>query len=456
MNSKNIKLGVLSLAVSLAFASSNQAQIISTYAGVGFQGYGGDGGAATAAMLNQPYLIATDGNGNLYACDFGNNVIRMINNSGIISTFAGNNIQGFSGDGGQAISAEFNGPTAILPLASGTDFLICDQYNFRIRQINSSGTINTEAGNGTNGFAGDGGPATSAELTYPTGIATDGAGNIFISDYSSQRIRKINALGVISTYAGTGTIGYSGDGGQAALATLHSPCCLTMAPGDTLYVTDQGNNVVRKISPAGIISTVAGNGNSGIGGDGGPATLAFLHTPGGICIDGQHNLFIADQLNNKVRKVNNSGIISTIAGTGTAGYSGDGGPATAATMNDPFGLTLDALGNLYVSEVQNHVIRKIAGVAANIQSNPTNLPQTRIFPNPCGGDFSIHYDFSNQGMSIAVFSLFDLSGKLMDTVTLPTNKNEIQIHLDDIPAGMYLYSIKLGVKIQMGKLAVTE
>ena len=216
------------------------------------------------------------------------------------------------------------------------------------------------AGNGTAGYSGDGGDATSASLNFPWGVALDGSGNLYIADRVNHRVRKVSPSGTISTVVGNGSAGYSGDGGAATSASLNSPYGLAFDGSGNLYIADRLNQVIRKVSPSGTISTVAGNGTAGYSGDGGDATSASLNNPWGVAVDGSGNLYIADLTNNVIRKVSPSGTISTVAGNGTTGYSGDDGPATSASVNQPWGLAVDGSGNLYIGDAVNNRIRKVA------------------------------------------------------------------------------------------------
>ncbi len=346
------------------------AGVITTVAGTGNQGYSGDGGQATSARLNFPHNVAVDGIGNLYISDTQNNRIRKVDMSGAISTIAGTGIGGYSGDGGPATSAQLDFPYSIVVDISGNLF-IADNYNHRIRKVNTSGVISTMAGTGGGGYSGDGGPATSADLYSPFGLAIDGSGNLYIGDHFNNRIRKVNPTGVINPVVGNGTNGsggYSGDGGQATSAQLNTPTGVAVDGSGNLYVADQYNHCIRKVSLSGIITTVAGTGNQGYGGDGGPATSADLYSPTGVAVDDDGNLYIADQSNHRIRKVNTSGMITTVAGTGNQGYSGDSGLATSAYLNSPTGIAVDISGNLFIADNYNHRIRKVntSGVIATV------------------------------------------------------------------------------------------
>ena len=504
--------------------------IISTIAGTGVAGYSGDGGPATLAELNQPWSLIMDATGNLYFSDAANQVVRKIDTTGIITTVAGNGIAGYGGDGGPATQASLNTPSGVAVDSIG-NLYIADRFNHRVRIVDPTGIINTFAGNGIQGFTGDGGPATSAEIGNPRGLlvqgnqllissagagrvrvvgflskiintfagfitgfdgdgnpplatdfdratgmfflsdgsllvadslndrvrrvaasatttlaggwvgdngsalkadfadpenlAFDSAGNYYIADFSGNRIRKVDTTGKITTVAGNGTSGYSGDGGLATQAQIYLPLGVAVDPtgnlfiADTsnlvirkvdtsgtiktfatdvnfsdlvslatdaagnLYSADDGACVVRKITPAGSISIVAGmEFNCGFNGDGIPATTALLNSAYGVAVDSKGNLYIGDTFNNRVRKVNRAGVISTIAGNGTCGFSGDGGPGTLAMICNPEGVAVDSLGNVYLGDYSNLRIREvtrtgtintIAG-SGNYGYNGENLP----------------------------------------------------------------------------------
>lgn len=490
--------------------------VISTIAGNGTPGYTGDGGPATAASLAAPQDLAIDTSGNLYIADLSNFVVRVVDSSGIIHTVAGNHTNGYSGDGGPATAAQMGNPQAVA--LDGNGNLYIAESSGHVRRVDSSGTITTVAGNGTNGNAGDGGPGTSAAIGFldglsfkagllyisstssiwaldvnsglihligntsvgqgfggdgglatnavfagPQGMAVDGGGDLFIADSGNNRIREITAgsqivttvaggylgdgrqardaslnlqtqgghisfdrngnlyiadggggrvrkvtpNGIITTVAGNGTVGYSGDGGPATSAQLSGPSAAAMDSQGNLFIADTGNGVIRKVDGSGIISTLRPNGLSfgpyifasgaglvvdsfdniffsdgltvvwkvdpgnnativagtyfgfGFGGDGGPATKALLLFPYGIALDGAGNLYIADWLNNRIRKVDGSGTITTVAGNGVQGFSGNGGPATAASLFLPTDVTADSAGNLYIADWINFRVRTV-------------------------------------------------------------------------------------------------
>jgi uncharacterized protein (TIGR03437 family) len=339
--------------------------IITTVAGNGTFGFSGDGGPATSAELNDPTGLAVDAAGNLYIADSNNNRIREVSPSGIITTVAGNGTAGYSGDGGPATSAQLNVSMGLAADAAG-NLYIADYTDNRVRKVSPGGTITTVSGNGVAGFSGDGGLANNAQLHGPHGLAVDAAGNLYIVDTGNNRIRAVSPSSIITTIAGNGTFEVIGDGGLATNAQLAAPSGVAKDAAGNLYIADSGNNRVREVTPSGIISTFAGNGTAGFFGDGGPAVNAQLSDAHGLTLDAAGNLYFADSGNNRVRKVTSSGIISTVAGNGTAGFSGDGGPATSAQLSSPTGLALDAAGNLYIADSGNNRVRQVSASGAII------------------------------------------------------------------------------------------
>jgi len=358
-------------AFNLRVRSVTAAGAMTTVAGNGLSGFAGDGGSAIAALLGFGFeSVAVDANGVLYIADLSNNRIRRVVR-GIIQTVAGTGTSGFSGDGGPATAAQLFLPAAVS--VAGGNLYITDRSNQRIRIVDSAGNISTVAGTGLFGFVGDGGPAMNARLSNPLGVSADGLGNIFIADFSSNRVRRVSSNGVIDTFVGNGTAGYSGDGGPATLALFSTPYGIATDLEGNLFIADLNNHRIRKVTPAGVITTVAGNGVAGFSGDGGPATSGQIRSPSDVAVDSSGNLYIADTGNFRVRRVTPNGTLSTFAGTGGSGYAGDDGPALSARFNSPVGLAVDRDGNVFIADLFNHRIRRVtpAGVISTVAGDGT-------------------------------------------------------------------------------------
>ena len=465
--------------------------IITTAVGTGLSGYTGDGGPATAAEISDPEGLAFDADNNLYIADLANNRVRMVNPSGIISTFAGQNglfgegypavnaeltfplnlttdaagnvyladiynhrvrminastgkittvagagISGyedaFSGDGGAATLAHIYYPSAVAVDAAG-NLYICDQDNQRIRKVSSSGIISTIAGNGTVGYAGNGTSALTAEFHYPTGIAVDAAGNVYVCDNNNHRVRKINTSGTITTLAGNGVAGYNGDGIPATMAQLNYPADVAVDAMGNVYLSDQGNNRIRVIDTTGVINTIAGDGTPGNSGDGGPAIAAQLWIPQGIKIDNAGNIFIADNGNNTIRMVSAAGIITTLAGSGSRGFSGDGGPAISATLNNPSGVAVDLMGNVYIADGGNNRVRKVNISSLSVTVTKAGLSGVLVYPNPTKGTINI----INAANSEVVVN--DVTGREVMRASLTNAKETVDVN--SFAAGVYLLQV---------------
>ena len=294
------------------------------------------------------YGICVTDTGVIYATDYYNAAAFKITN-GAATKIAGLSQTGYSGDGGLATSAALNAPTGICLDTAGNIYIV-DKQNFTVRKINTSGIISVFAGTGTDGFSGDGGLATSAQLNAPIGVCIDTNGNMYIVE-KNNRVRKVGTNGIITTIAGTGVAGYSGDGGLATSATFNDSIAICISNTGIIYVAEYGNSIIRKIDTNGVISTFAGiAGTLGFSGDGGLATSAALNGPYAVCVDNVGNVYISDYNNFRIRVVNTSGIISTVAGTGVKGVSGDGGLATSAQINNVRSLCNGANGLIYIAE----------------------------------------------------------------------------------------------------------
>jgi trimeric autotransporter adhesin len=369
---------------------------IATVAGNGVFGFAGDGGLAIVSTLNRPSSAVADGAGNVYIADRNNSRLRQIDPTGTINTLvvnavaglafdasgnlyladgssrvfrvngtaamtpiAGNDTVTFAGDGGPALNVSLNAPFNIVFDATG-NLLISDSNNYRLRRVSTAGTITTIAGNGNYKFTGDGGPATNANLNAPGGVAVDQSGNIYVVDSGNHRIRRIGPNGVITTVAGNGVPGFSGDGFSATVASLNNPRAVAVDPSGNLLIGDANNRRIRKVGTNGIISTFAGDGGLSFAGDGLPAVFSPINTPSSVAVDVAGNVYIADSGNNRVLKVDGTGTMTTLAGNGNKDYTGDGGPANGGALNAPLGVTVDSSGDVYVADTSNNVVRKIS------------------------------------------------------------------------------------------------
>jgi len=417
----------------LAAWPARSQEIITTFAGNGQVSYSGDGGPAINAALNYPKGLAIGANGSLYIADTENFRVRVVNSLGIINTFAGNGVDSYSGDGSAAISAGFSDVMGVAVTSAGNVY-IADASNRVVREVSTAGTVTTIAGIGVQGFSGDGGLATAAALGRPVALALDVSGNLYIVDSVNQRVRRIGTNGIITTVAGNGNSAYAGDGGPATLASFSFPLGVTVDSADNIYVADAGNNRVRKITAStGIITTVAGNGQAGFSGDGASAANATLNLPSDVALDGAGNLYIADAGNNRVRMVNSAGVITTIAGTSTNGFTGDGGPAAQAELNNPWGLTTDASGDVYIADRVNSRIRLISANPTAPPVVPPNAVVNAATFTP-GGAIA-------PGAIVAVFGSNLATGSMAATQSpLPTALNQTSVTFNGVAAPLFYVS----------------
>ena len=335
---------------------------ITTVAGTGVDGFNGDNQPATAAHLSEPLGVAVDRAGSLLMTDGRNFRVRRVDaQTGIITTVAGTGVPGFNGDNQPATAAQMS-PIDVAVDGAG-NLLIADMRNMAIRRVDAqTGIITTVAGTRGRGFNGDNQPATSAQLNFPVGIAVDGAGNLLIADQTNARIRRVDAqTGIITTVAGTGVLGFNGDNQPATSAQLNFPSSIAVDGTGNLVIADSSNNRIRRVDVrTGIITTMAGTGVAGFNGDNQPATAAQVNIPRDVAVDGVGNLLIADGSNNRIRRVDaQTGIITTVAGTGVLGFNGDNQPATAAHMSDPWGVTVDRAGHLLIADHNNNRVRRV-------------------------------------------------------------------------------------------------
>lgn len=438
-------------------SSPTHAQVINTFAGSGpLGGSTGDGGPAISAKLNNPTGVASYGFANVYIADQGNHVVRAVNYLGNIRTFAGrkDTAAGYSGDGRRADSARLNTPAGVAVDVAGNVY-ISDYSSNVVRMVNTAGIISTIAGTGVAGYSGDGVMATDAKLNHPYGLAVDVSGNVFIADAGNNVIRKVATDGTISTVAGNGfgagmglgAGAYTGDGGLAADASFNFPEGVAVDLAGNLYIADAKNNVVRKVGANDTVSTIAGTGVAGYSGDGGAAVAARLNHAAGVAVDAIGNVYIADQNNYTVRKVSSTGIITSYAGNGAAGYNGDGGRASVAQLNSPTSVAVDGLGQVYIADYGNNVIRKV-GNATGITETTTAAGKLNVYPNPTNGDFTVDLP---QAANTSTLTITDILGRerVNRTITEATK-------FSGLPAGAYLIKVVSGSQTYQQTVVVTR
>jgi hypothetical protein len=421
-----------------------QAQIITTVAGVG-TAQPGDGGPATDCKLNEPIGVAVDAAGNIYIAERAKHCIRKIDPSGTITTVAGAwGVAGYSGDGGPATAARLNEPYGII-LDEVGNIYFSEQLNNCIRKINIAGIISTIAGNGTVGYSGDGGPATNAQFAGAGFIALDGAGNIYVPDFGNHCIRKVSTTGIVTTVAGGNGPGYSGDGGIATDAKMNRPKGIVTDALGNLYVAEYGSNRIRKITTSGVISTIAGTGTAGYNGEDIDATSAQLKGPLSLAIDNTNSLYISEPDNYRIRKISASGKITTIAGTGINGSSGDGGPATNATFQTLTGLCLNSSGALFLNDIGSDKVRRIAGVVG-VETHVKSECQTiEVFPVPNNGIFSVQTP-----LAISFVNVYNIGGVLVHEQTCIGTETQVDITAQ--PPGAYIVYVRCGDKMYVSKV----
>ncbi|HWY98114.1 MAG TPA: T9SS type A sorting domain-containing protein, partial [Bacteroidia bacterium] len=416
--------------------SLSNAQTITTMIGNGIKGSNGNGGQATSAQIETPVRVIIDKSGNFYVTEPDYNDIRKINKSGVISLFKNG----------------FNYPTDLSIDDSGNIYLM-DAGNYEVKKINTSGTITVIAGNGTAGNSGNGGKATAANIDCG-GISVDDSGNIYIAQSQQNNIRKINRKGIISTIAGNGINGFSGDGGPATNAEFSTPVDATVDSKGNIYIADEGNSRIRKIDKSGIITTIAGNGIAGYSGDGGPADSAELSSPNAPALDANGNIYFSDLMNNCIRVISSStNIITTVTGNGTAGYIGDNGSATSAELTTPASVTIDSIGDMYIADYGNSVVRMVKKGLLNSINQFASNSVCNIFPNPSNGNFTITMDRIISKSQIEVYNI--LSEKVY-TEALRQDQGDNKIDLSGQLPGIYLYRITSdkGEYIASGKLII--
>ena len=408
---------------------------IKTVAGNSALSSGGDGGLATSAGMWSPFGVALDTNGNFYIADYYNSRIRKVTTNGIISTVAGTGTSGYSGDGYAATSAMLNNPVGVATDNAGNVF-IADTANNRIRKVDASGVITTVVGYyGYAGYGGDGGLARFATLYHPYGITIDKAGSLFIADYSNNRIRKVGTNGIITTIAGNGVNGFSGDGGAATNAKLYNPTGVAYDAAGNILIADYNNNRVRMVSTNGIITTRIGNGIAGYAGDGGAATNSKLYNPFSIILNTAGDLFVADSKNNRIREIGTNGIVATVVGGGSHTYPsiGDGGAPINAKLASPSGLTIDSLGNLFIADSGNNCIRR-----ASIPPYPTTLSTLTIdnVSSINAGNYSVIISNPSGSITSSIAALTAILPQ--SSFIIKTGDNGLQIQILGTPNYPYI------------------
>ena len=423
----------LSIFIFLLYSCLSYGQNITTIGGNGSAIHSGDNGPATSAGIIQPRAVAVDDLGNIYVGDLYDHCVRKISAIGIITTIVGiPGSFGYNGDNIPAVNAKLHDPFGIA-VDKKRNIYIADAANHRIRKIDTAGIITTIGGTGTGGYNGDSISATSAQLKYPLGVATDSLGNVYVSDAHNYRIRKIDTFGFIYTIAGTGSSGSNGDNGPATAANVY-PNGIVLDGMNVVYFSD--SNMVRKISASGIITTIAGNGTLSSTGDGGVATAATLSCEG-IALGSGGIIYLTDYSHNRIRRIDNWGIINTIAGTGFCGALGDNGPATAASVCAATGVAVDTAGNIYVADLANQRVRKIyqhtVGVSLTFLST---IESISIHPNPTNGKFMLKVSSEQEWVCISVV---DRLGREIKRVN-STAAKQISITID-APDGVYFVKI---------------
>jgi hypothetical protein len=451
-----ISILLVCASVLLAHACFAQSGTIITIAGIDSFGYNGDGRAAITAKLYSPESICRDKYGNIYIADAHNNRIRKIDAvTGIIRTVAGKDSFGYGGDNGPATNAKLYAPDGVA-VDTFCNVYVADRLNNRVRKIDAlTGIISTIAGTGSGGSSGDGGPASSAKLAGPTYLHIDRYGNIYMVDYDNYLIRKISAsTGIITTVAGTGVAANSVDGLPATNAALNYPCGVCVDDTGNLYISEQFGHKVKKVSVAtGLMSTFAGCGFAGPSGDSGPASAACLNEPAGLFVDKNGYVFVADWQNGAVRKADPyTGLITTVVGTlGSPGYAGDNGPATAAkTM--PTDVQLDSEGNIYIADFDSHRVRKVCYDTACLKiptdtANHTGTINTvtttqhyQLTPNPSNGDILLTQgEADNDAVAIDVR---DIVGKSVYRSAARFRDRAHHLSLEHLSPGLYFMRIR--------------
>jgi sugar lactone lactonase YvrE len=427
----------------ILIVSTLSSQNIATYAGTGIETYIGAGPAAISTNLKVNGVLV-DSNGDLLICD-SNHLIWKVNNSGAISVLAGIGSSGYWGDNVLAASTPIYGPSGMVLDISG-NLIFCDFSNSRVRKINTEEIITTIAGTGIHANTGDFGPAINANIYYPDFSAVDTEGNLYFTEGNGNLVRRISTSGIITTIAGTGIAGYNGDGIPATTAKLNFPCGIAIDSHGNIYISEHFGHRIRKINSLGIISTIAGDGIPGFGQENVLATSSRVRQPAGMKLDAQGNLYFADMFNNQIRKINASGIVSTVAGMGYEGFAGDGGTALEARLNKPFDIAFSPEGNMFISDNGNHRVRMVTNVLSNTDFISDSMKVT-VAPNPAiNKQTTISFPASSEFIQV-----FNTLGQQVLTKNI-LGMESLDIGLND--AGIYLIKVSVGNQTAIRKLIV--
>lgn len=415
-------------------ADAQYRKIVSIAGTGGMGGYGGDGYTATAGTLNGPQNIALDKVGNVYIVDYYNFRVRKIKKSdNTIVTFAGNGLTGYTGDGTAATNAKMN-PKGVACDFRGNVYISDNVHNV-IRKVNNLNIISTYAGTGSAGYFGDGGSALSAQFNTPFGMACDKKGNLYIADAGNHVVRMIDTFGVISTVAGDGTPGYSGDGFSATTAQLDSPFAVAVAPSGSIVIADHNNNVVRMVDPSGVISTIAGDGAFAYSGDGGLGINASFNYPTGVAVDTAGNVFISDSYNNVIRELDILGTINTVVGNGAPGFGGDLGGPLGANLFHPYGIAVDTFGSFFIADANNQRIRKVYTTTVGVGNDP-EADQPDVFPNPFDSRITVSELHKNDKVC-----MYDVTGRAVTATWTVIADGEQSFDIEGLARGVYMLHI---------------
>ena len=409
----------LLILVNLYTVFCTNAQTVSTLAGSGAEGRTNDIG--TAASFYHPHGVAVDASGNVYVADASNHLIRKITSVGGVTTLAGSDFSGITNGIGTA--ASFINPHGVAVDASGNVYVV-DFGNHLIRKITSAGVVTTLAGSGMSGSAN--GTGTAASFYYPYGVAVDGSGNVYVADTFNHLIRKITSAGVVTTLAGSGISGSTN--GIGTTASFDHPYGVAVDVSGNVYVADLSNNLIRMITSVGVVSTLAG---SGLGYTNGTGTAASFNQPVGVAVDASGNVYVADYGNNLIRKITSTGVVTTLAGSGLSGNTN--GTGTTARFNGPDGVAVDAFGNVYVADVSNNLIRKITSATTNIADQKISSDALSIYPNPVLDILHI-----KTTLQVTGFQITDMTGTLVSSGDQVSNG----IDISSLNHGLYFIQIK--------------